>query len=382
MKAKINYSKVLVTSKKNGITLLGKNRYGVDDERFLLIPDSEGYYISTYGRLINSSEGIIIPPTHDKYGCEAYVIEYSNGETKTELIKNLMKRVFLPSVKGIIRQLSNNPHNIYRWDLKKLFIEQNGDVIKSEHIPSTKYFGDRTLGAEIIIAKLENRKPMIPEKSFIEEEYLGNMDFNCLIRSKYNYMKNRATQKSIKEVRPHYKDTTISQEWFDDEELAVTYLKNIYYDYPCDVDKNGKLKPLEIDKDFLTFGRKNEYSEETVCFLPPKINEFFKRTSRKSNGMFLGYSISFRNGVYTVKEKDKNNHYFKMDFNEYEKALNWARKARAERIRTLAIEETSKGYMPGYLIQKMNEWATECENGEIEIWEPSIEVKRKLGIVA
>lgn len=44
-------------------------------------------------------------------------------------------------------------------------------------------------------------------------------------------------------------------------------------------------------------------------------------------------------------------------------------------------KERKDGFIPEYILETMEKWATLCEAGKISIWEPSDETKKEMKIL-
>lgn len=381
MQSNINYKNALYIAPKDNIKLLGENIYGVADERFFLIPDSKDYYLSTYGRLIKQAENgslSLIGLAKDQVK-EVYYVEYQDKEGKKAVsVSKLMKSVFFPYLSDVytLKPLYTHHNLELRWDVKKLIAINNHNIISGNAVPSTKYYGDRTEGAELIIAKIEGRRPLLHPNAYSKsQEYLGNREISDFVKSRYVNICRRSRYASVKKARPQYTNVSICEEWMNNERSALNYLKSIYYEYPATRNAKGQLIPLEIDKDLFSLNSESLiYSPETTCFLPRYINGIFRRGEFKIEHKNRGFLVQNNYDLLTDYEKE-------YCFQEFAESLNFARKLRSQYIRRVVEKERQNGYMPEYILAQMLLWADECEKGNVKIWEPSDEVKSKYGLL-
>ena len=381
MQSIIDYKTALYISPKDIIKLLGQNNYGIADERFFLIPDAKDYYLSTYGRLIKKAENgslSLIGLAKDQVR-EAYYLEFKDNEgMKAISLSKLIKSVFFNYLSDVytLKPLYTHFNSELRWDIKKLIAINNHNIISGSDVPSTKYFGARTEGAELIISKMEGRPPHLHPYAYSKsQEFLGNRELSEFIESRYENMCRRTRYSSVKRARPQYTNVSMCEEWKNNKQSAIKYLTGIYYDYPSIRNKKGQLIPLEVDKDLFSLNDDNLiYSPETTCFLPRYINAIFRRGEFKIKQEDKGFLV--RNNYDLLTDYKK-----KYAFQEFTEALYFARKLRSQYIRRVVDKERQNGYMPEYILAQMLLWADECEKGNVKIWEPSDEVKSKYGLL-
>lgn len=221
----------------------------------------------------------------------------------------------------------------------------------------------------VLQCKMNHKEPFLEEKPIVS--YLYTLPIRSKLQSLYNGMKTRACNDNYKKKFPAYQNVIMCDEWKKNPTLAKEYILSRWYYYP---------EALVMDKDLMTLGLGNCYAPEFAIPLPYKYNNIFCKSSSK-----LGYGIS--------QKKRKNGEiYFEVPgstFGEtkslylktYKEALESARKKKALYIRGIIETEKFKGYMPLYLLAKMEVWAKKCEAGELLAWEPDINVLEEMGAI-
>ncbi|MGN0106710.1 MAG: hypothetical protein ACI4A5_03300 [Hominilimicola sp.] len=177
-------------------------------------------------------------------------------------------------------------------------------------------------------------------------------DIAKICNDKYDGMRRRAVNKSYKKRHPGYQNTIMYSKWIDNPEMCKQYLMENYYEYPGE---------LVIDKDLMSFGLLDTYSPGIAIFLPVYLNNIFQ----KSVSEFCFGIKKNQSGNYQVPEMGLKS----KTFANYDEALNYARKSKAESINRYADKEEKDGYMPDYIINQMRRWTALCRDGRIEIWE-------------
>ncbi len=321
------------------------------DERFYRVPGASDYALSDYGRLYNrvtnrkAKYTYINDPWHTG---EGYYIRFDNEtEEKPVSIEELISRVFFDGQKMHFRTFGYHGSLKHRWKVENLHIILNRKQL-----------------IEYMQAIFHHRKPRYPKK------YQGNTFVNRMdltrgqAKQTYGSAKQRATSKRVKAEKPHYRETTMEQALIDDPQLFYSWLLDHQYYYP---------ERLELDKDILTFGEKDIYSRDTMCLVPRYINDFFRPTASQ-----LGYGIRKieKNGeIYFHVPTRKGELPIRCE--TYSDALTVGRRIKADKIRSMIERERKLGYMPKYILNTIKKWATRCEKGQIKIWEPSAETKRR-----
>ena len=64
----------------------------------------------------------------------------------------------------------------------------------------------------------------------------------------------------------------------------------------------------------------------------------------------------------------------------YAEALQAGRERKARFIRSVVAKEREKGYMPENILAAMEIWADRCEQGLVDLWESSDEIKKRMGV--
>lgn len=159
---------------------------------------------------------------------------------------------------------------VFAWKVNKVFCSQNcnGDYYKTNATPIEDYI----LDSDGIM------KPKIKCKSF----------------SQWNDMIKRATGSRFKEMKPTYKDCTVSENFKD---------FNYFHNW-CLCQNGYGLDNFELDKDILIKGNKH-YSEDTCCFVPPEINSLIL-SCKGSRGEFpIGVTKVKSTGKYITQVRRK-----------------------------------------------------------------------------
>lgn len=317
-----------------------------EDERFYLIPGADGYTLSTYGR-VHLHTGHCIAPTYLPRIGEAYPIQWTNGKMEIVSLSKLISMVFFEGKPYIHLGQPHFSDDVKRWKVEDLHLLQS-----------------RNQYAEYINAKIKHRKPRYAENRQ-HHEYVGRIQnlTKDAAHIMYSNAKARATSAKLKKIKPHYAKTTMAEDLAENtNEFYDWLLANQYY-HPLG---------LEIDKDILTFGKTDIYSKDTMALVPRYINDFFRETRSE-----LGYGIRLVNKsteqYFTLKNGKNISEYKK-----YDDALRAGRKIKADKIREMVKKEKALGYMPSHILKAMSKWATLCERGKIEMWEPDIKIKRKM----
>ena len=148
-----------------------------------------------------------------------------------------------------------------------------------------------------------------------------------------------------KGTRTH-KDCKICDEWNDDFDSFVDwFFDNIYV---CRDEK------LELDKDLFSAEGK-QYSPETCCFLPKRINVALAYKKKKSNGLPCGVSMA-SNGKFVAMIHRGNGHLCKT-FNTAEAASEFYKINKERHIRELAL--FYKNYLPDMIFEALMNY--ECK---------------------
>lgn len=336
------------------------------NEYFAKIPGTKDYAFSTYGRLVKRND-----KGKWKRACEKVVFSKEgesynltiNGISKTISIRKLFAMVFLPDEKNIYLHNRNfNASNTERW-----FIENLVALSGKEEI------------TESILSKIENRKPLYDEKEktlkLINIPNCNKKSYKKFIKSKYYGMRTRAKNIKVKKRQPIYANTTISDEWLNNQNSFYEwFLENQYY-YPED---------LHLDKDLLGFGEKNCYCAEYTSLIPRYLNNIFTKGYSE-----LGYSIEeitrtdgtkcykIPAKAFTINPKSDKD----ICLDTYVEAILTARKKKAKYLRDIVEKEKANGFMPDKLLKAILIWANRCELGLAKIWEPSEETLIKMGVI-
>ncbi len=318
-----------------------------EDERFYLIPGADGYTLSTYGRVHNVHTNSTVKSTYLPHIGEAYPIQWTNGKTEIISIEKLISMVFFGGKPYIHLGQPNFSDNVNRWKVENLHLLQS----KNQYI-------------EYIRSKINHREPKYAENRK-HHKFINRMEnltkFDVLHTR--DRARARATSEKVKMSKPHYKNTTMSQELIDNpDEFYRWFLENQYY-HPLG---------LELDKDILTFGETDIYAKDTMALVPHYINDFFRTVHSE-----LGYGIRFvdkSTEQYFTLKNGKNI----IRYEKYDDALRAGRKLKADKIREMVKKEKALGYMPSHILKAMSKWATLCERGKIKMWEPDMKTKRKM----
>lgn len=336
------------------------------DERFYAIPHAEKYALSTYGRAFKKSSDRKYEKLKVVYkdGEEAYSILYDNcTEEKNVIISKLLSSVFFPNL-HIFRLYNpkSYPHK-RRWRIENLHIIESKEQM-----------------IETLLAKM-NHRGLPCSNELTNHIFIGrwnppqSQNIQKALNKLYASLKTRATNPKQKVWHPQYSATTISKEWAKSPELFKQYWLDKQYYYP---------EKLSVDKDILGLGSTNHYAEGLVIPIPVYINDIFTRNTSK-----LGYCI-------IKKKRTDGSVYYKIPQNAYmfdgkyeqniycdtyAEALQAGRIRKANYIRKVVNKERKDGFIPEYILETMEKWATLCEAGKISIWEPSDETKKEMKIL-
>lgn len=159
---------------------------------------------------------------------------------------------------------------VYAWNRNKIFCSYkcNGDYYKTNATPIEDYI----LDSDGVM------KPRIKCKSF----------------SHWKDMITRATDGWYKEIKPTYKDCTVSENFKDFNYFHDWCLQQVGYN------KSG----YELDKDVLIKGNK-EYSENSCCFVPKEINMQFVKSNAIRGDCPIGVTKVKSTGKYSTQVKRK-----------------------------------------------------------------------------
>ncbi|MDO4976840.1 MAG: hypothetical protein Q4E53_06220 [Eubacteriales bacterium] len=322
-----------------------------NDEEFFAVPNASDYAFTNYGRLykkVADNAWHKVPMQYDtQLRAEAVPIRYDNAEHECPIaVCRLMKDVFLPNVDGILyspswNTLDKNRYCITRWCV----------LTKNE---LTETISNKAAGQS-----LDN----VNEKLifFLNQELLKIRELSAKI---YQSVKTRCTNEGYKEKFPLYKDATMSPEWSNNPAKARQFIIDNIYPYPS---------KLVMDKDLMTFGEGNTYAEGTVVMIPYAYNNVFSKSTSA-----LPYSIKMNQNkekatTFTVPQSATKENSYTVE--NYEEALEIARKCKANYIRGLVAYERKAGFMPEFILKKMAEWADACELGLITIWETAADTE-------
>ena len=151
-----------------------------------------------------------------------------------------------------------------------------------------------------------------------------------------------------------YIGVTVCDEWLNDEQAFFDWAKNDYYEYP---------EPLELDKDLLSIDGQKQYSPDTCCFLPERINDMFREHPSESGekGISIG---TLKNGSIRYKIGKKPRYYSpqRSSFETLEEAKIEYKKCRIQMLEKVITEELEKGYLPLTIIEGLQKWIYKYEN--------------------
>lgn len=326
-----------------------------EDERFFFVPGASDYALSTYGRLYKKvSDGKWERQKIFYSNADSYKILYDFAtEEKTETIESLVKQVFFTGKEIFkIYNPDYNPEDEKRWDIKKLYA-----LSRQEYM-------------YVLQCKMKHKKPELEEKPIIT--YLYTLPIRSKLQSLYSGMKTRACNVKYKKRFPRYQNVIMCDDWKKNPTHAKEYILSRWYYYP---------EQLVMDKDLMTLGMGNCYAPDFTVPLPYKYNNIFCESNSE-----LGYGIQQKtriNGnVYYIVPGSMFKDTKSIICDTYEDALKAARQRKATYIRSIIEEEKHLGYMPLYILEKMEVWAAKCEAGELLAWEPRINVLEKMGVIA
>lgn len=331
--------------------------FGVRCEHFYAVPGASDYVLSDYGRLYKRTEygsyNIVHPTYNFRTKEESYIIRYDgNCKMATEItIPKLMAQVFYPDLPDIYLYRFK-----YVWNLAQRWSIYNLHVLEKSEL------------REVRIAKLERRDPTYDDSkkgcTFINRFDPGG-DYRKKIESMRWNMLSRSQNQKCKEKFPKYANCTCDPSFRESSAMFGQWFIDNYYSYPS---------RLELDKDLLGYGEANCYAPQYMCLLPKYLNLIFTESDSQ-----LGYSI-------LQKEYADGTKYYRVcgaafTFNgvtpdgkscdTYAEALTTARKMKAEYLRRIVAKERADGFIPERILTAIEKWASLCELGLIEKWEPS-----------
>lgn len=295
-------------------------------EFFFPIPDVSGYAITNYGRVFEQNFGGAWSEVKPKDGLVDIIYDGEFlYELKTLPIETLMSNVFFDGAEVI----NLNKKNDLPFDIKNI-------VLKDDPHPNRLvWYGFN------------------PSRDWLNKAYNGMVE--------------RATNKNFKRRFPHYAKTTMSKSWLLHGDRCKRHLLSISYSYP---------EHLEVDKDLMSFGEINEYKEGNICLLPQYLNNMC--TSRKSE---YGYGISKKKlsdeafkYIFTSYIADTTSGRATRTFNTHEEALIAARKERYQILKDAVDYERDEGYIPSYILERLEALAEGTLDGSIKLREPTDEV--------
>lgn len=285
-------------------------------------------------------------------------------------IETLMKWAFFPNFSESYKLYRVNPerkitprgshrekgfltvaHEYYRYDINEMYLL---DRSKGEHI-------------EFLKAKMNNYsdctnfhgKVLIPESAFTTADIAKRM---C--------------KRMIRRVEDSHYAVEMCEPWTKSPILLTRFLCGRLFSYPTN---DRKRDNLEIDKDILSRFRVAIYSPDTCMIVPKKINVLFERTNN--------FNIKKEGDSFIVQDRHYNGTKIKKLFSNYSEAIQAARNIRAEKIRECVkyecshVDETGSPYIPMDILKEIKLFARECENGEIEAWEPTLDKLKEWGVI-
>ena len=190
---------------------------------------------------------------------------------------------------------------VYAWNSNKIFCscKCGGNYYKINATPIDDYI----LDSDGIM------KPRIKCKSF----------------SQWNGMLTRATDSRFKEMKPTYKDCTVSEKFEDFNYFHDWCLQQVGYN------ESG----YELDKDVLIKGNK-EYSENSCCFVPKEINMQFVKSNTIRGDYPIGVTKVKSTGKYITQVKRKRLGNFCSVSDSIEEAFLKYKKVKEDYIKYLA----------------------------------------------
>lgn len=295
-----------------------------------------------------------------------------NGSSVKEWIEieTLMKWAFFPNLNDNYKLYRVNPerkitprgfhrhqslltaaHRYYRYDINEMHLL---DRSKGEHI-------------ELLKVQMKNYsdcynfqgKIVMPDSAITNTEKAKRM---C--------------EHMFERVQDSHYSVRMCETWIKAPILLVQFLCGRLYFYPI---IDPVLDNLEVDKDILSRFRVAIYSPDTCMIVPKKINVLFERTNK--------FNIKKEGDSFIVQDRHYNGTVIKKLCSSYSEAIQVARFLRAEKIRECVkyecshVDEAGSPYIPLDILKEMKLFARECENGEIESWEPPLDKLKEWGVI-
>lgn len=312
-------------------------------EVFVRVKDTENYWISNYGRMVNNynykdkSKNKFYEHKKGKCHYTVYEIEKSIVSYALKKLKNGQKRIDKTkkrSERALDTNLSEEECNLilenmqennqkrkylierysYKYDtsteelVAKHFLKHR-DGIKIWHKDgdeNNNWYKNLMYVSSQEYAKLKagkiNWEDLEPKQEYIEYKNKASASAYAA----YSLIRKRCINggNQIEDIPDAYKDVKMCQEWIDNPKAFVKWYLENYYCIDGEV--------MAVDKDL--FGKEQKiYSPETCCILPQSLNTLiasFKKhyfKNGKTNGLPLGVTYNKKKNKFygTISEADR-----------------------------------------------------------------------------
>lgn len=389
----------------------------LDNERSYDIPGATGYILTDFGRVFRATgkQSESDYPLYERlcpfyfinskdvlYGRDEHYSILFDGDDKPKAIPIplLIQLVFFPHKKNMyivnprsswieditsFTSIKNAQHHIPFFEsIDKNEKKYVPNIARKWEVQNLKLLNHRRM-TQYIRAKCKNREFKFKDsEGIILARWNPKTGAQKQIHVKYDSMKRRCTDEKFHIYRATYKGTKIDDRWFNNPYTYYQDLLDMTYPY--------NKESLEFDKDFMTMGEQKYYSLGTAVPLPSYLNNFFK----SEGNPVLGYNI--RN---YINKHGKERYYIichplkcigdkrkpkRKVYKSYQCALNAGRRYKADIIRRIAKYEAKAKKInpfqqfPDEYIQHLYAIADLVEQGKIQMFEPSKEIKERYGV--
>lgn len=138
-------------------------------------------------------------------------------------------------------------------------------------------------------------------------------------------MLNRCYDQKFQEQHPSYKGCTVCNDWLFYSNFEIWYNNNI----------PDKINRWELDKDILVQGNK-EYSPDTCCFVPQKINSLLINPSASRGKCPIGVTFSKKSCSFRAAYSSSGEKYHKEGFSTAGEAFDFYKKFKYKSIKETA----------------------------------------------